>query len=198
MEAGTLPKRADAVRNRERVVAAAAAVFAERGVEASVPEVAERAGVGKATVYRSFPSKEHLIAAVVIERLADFELRTRARLDDPDPWAAMVDLLAEGADRQCADRAITAGISAGIDLLPDLADARASLWRALAELMDRAKAQGRMHPDVAPADLRVLWSGAARALVADGVDDIAVWRRYVALVLNALRADGVAAVSLGG
>jgi AcrR family transcriptional regulator len=57
VEAGTLPKRADAVRNRERVVAAAAAVFAERGVEASVPDVAERAGVGKATVYHSFPTK---------------------------------------------------------------------------------------------------------------------------------------------
>ncbi len=197
MEAGTLPKRADAVRNRERVVAAAAAVFAEHGVEASVPEGAERAGVGKATVYRSFPTKEHLIAAVVIERLADFELRTRARLDDPDPWAAMVDLLAEGAGRQCADRAITAGISAGIDL-PDLTAARASLWHALAQLMDRAKAQGRMHPDVAPADLRVLWAGAARVLVADGVEDLAVWRRYAALVLNALRADGVAAVPLGG
>jgi AcrR family transcriptional regulator len=191
-----LPKRADAVRNRERVVAAAAAVFAERGVEASVPEVAERAGVGKATVYRSFPTKEHLIAAVVIERLADFERRTRARLDDPDPWSALMELLAEGANRQCSDRAITAGMSAGI-ALPELTEARASLWRAIAELMDRAKAQGRMHPDVTTADLRVLWAGAARVLVADEVGDLAVWRRYAALVLNALRADGVAAVALG-
>ena len=62
-----MPRRADAVRNRERVVAAAAAVFAERGVEAGVPDIAARAGVGKATVYRSFPTKEHLIAAVVTE-----------------------------------------------------------------------------------------------------------------------------------
>ena len=68
-----MPKRADALRNRERVVAAAAEVFAERGIEASVPEVAVRAGVGKATVYRSFPTKEHLVAAVVTGRLAEFE-----------------------------------------------------------------------------------------------------------------------------
>jgi hypothetical protein len=87
-------------------------------------------------------------------------------------------------------------MSAGI-ALPELTEARASLWRAVAELMDRVKAQGRMHPDVTPADLRVLWAGAARVLVADEVEDLAVWRRYVALVLNALRADGVAAVALG-
>ena len=187
MDAGTLPKRADAVRNRERVVAAAAAVFAERGVEASVPDVAERAGVGKATVYRSFPTKEHLIAAVVIERLADFERRARERLGDPDAWGALVALLVEGAERHCADRAITAGISAGIEL-PELAAARASMWQAVDLLMDRAKEQGRMRADARPADLRVLWAGAARMLAADGVDDPAEWRRYAALVVDALRA----------
>jgi AcrR family transcriptional regulator len=187
MEAATLPKRSDAVRNRARVVAAAAAVFAERGVEASVPEVAARAGVGKATVYRSFPTKEHLIAAVVIERLADFERRTRARLDDPDAWAALEEVLAEGADKHCGDRAITAGLSAGI-ALPELTAARASMWEAVEQLMARAKEQGRMRRDARPEDLRVLWGGAARMLAADGVEDREAWRRYAALVLDALRA----------
>jgi AcrR family transcriptional regulator len=187
MEAAAQPRRADAVRNRERVIAAAAAVFAERGVEASVPDVAARAGVGKATVYRSFPTKEHLIAAVVIERLADFERRTRARLDDPDAWAALAAVLAEGAEKHCADRAITAGISAGIEL-PQLNAARASLWDALERLMARAQQQGRMRADARPTDLRVLWGGAARMLVADGIVDPAEWRRYAALVLDALRA----------
>ena len=187
MDVTTLHKRADAVRNRERVVAAAAAVFAERGVEAGVPEVAARAGVGKATVYRSFPTKEHLIAAVVIERIEDFERRARARLGDPDAWSALVALLVEGAERHCADRAITAGISAGIHL-PELDAARASMWRVVDELMDRAKQQGRMRADAGPADLRVLWAGAARMLAADGVDDPAAWRRYAGLVMDALRA----------
>jgi AcrR family transcriptional regulator len=187
MSAATLPKRADAVRNRERVVAAAAAVFAERGVEAGVPDVAARAGVGKATVYRSFPTKEHLIAAVVIERIEDFERRARARLDAHDPWAALVALLVEGAERHCADRAITAGIGTGIHL-PELEAARASLWRTVGLLMDRAKEQGAMRLDARPADLRVLWAGAARVLAADGVDDPAEWRRYAALVVDALRA----------
>jgi AcrR family transcriptional regulator len=187
MEATTPARRADAVRNRGRVLAAAEAVFAERGVEASVPDVAARAGVGKATVYRSFPTKEHLIAAVVIERLADFERRTRARLDDPDAWAALGAVLAEGAVKHCADRAITAGISAGIRL-PELEEARRSLWDAVEQLMARAKAQGRMRADARPDDLRVLWGGAARMLAADEVADADEWRRYAALVLDALRA----------
>jgi AcrR family transcriptional regulator len=185
--AGALPKRADAVRNRERVVAAAAAVFAEHGVDASVPDVAARAGVGKATVYRSFPTKERLIAAVVIDRLADLEARARALLEHPDPWAAFEELLVEGAARHCVDKAISAGISAGIEL-PELTAARASLWEAVERLMERAKAQGRMRADVAPADLRVLWGGAARTLVAEGVRDPAEWRRYAALVVRALEA----------
>ena len=184
-----VPTRADAIRNRERVVAAATAVFAERGVEASVPEVAARAGVGKATVYRSFPTKEHLIAAVAIERLADLERGARARLEAPDAWAAFAELLDEAAEKQCRDRTLLEALAAGVasDLL---ADARASMWLAVGRLMERAKAQGRMRADVTPAELRVLWAGAARVLAADGVDDPAEWRRYAALVLSALRAGG--------
>lgn len=187
MESGTLPRRADAVRNRERVIAAAAEVFAERGIEASVPDVAARAGVGKATVYRSFPTKEHLVAAVVIDRLTDYECRARALLAEPDAWAALSALLVDGAERHCADRAITAGISSGIDL-PELVAARASLWDAIAALMERAREQGTLRADAGPDELRVLWSGAARVLVADGVTDPAEWRRYAGLVLSALRA----------
>jgi AcrR family transcriptional regulator len=152
-----------------------------------VPEIAALAGVGKGTVYRSFPTKEHLIAAVVVERIRLFERLARERLDDPDPWVALAELLTDGAERHCADRAITAAMSTAIQL-PELVAARASMWEAVDELMERAKAQGRMRPDARAADLRVLWAGAARILAADGVDDPAEWRRYAALVLDALRA----------
>jgi AcrR family transcriptional regulator len=189
MEAGTLPKRADAIRNRKRVVAAAAAVFAERGVEATVPEVAERAGVGKATVYRSFPSKEHLVAAVALQRLDEFERSARDRLDDPDAWQSLLEVFGEAAERYCRDRTLIGALFAGVrsDLL---APARGRVWHAVGELMERAKAQGSMRPDATPADLRVLWAGAARMLAADAVDDPAEWRRYAALALGALRACG--------
>jgi AcrR family transcriptional regulator len=186
MDTLAAPKRADAIRNRERVVAAAAEVFAERGIEASVPEVAARAGVGKATVYRSFPSKEHLIAAVVIDRLEDFERRARELLDEPDAWSALNELLSEKAVEHCADRTLAsaAQASASSELLTE---ARRRMWEAVQELMERAKAQGTMRASATTEDLRVLWGGAARMLAADEVDDPGEWRRYARLALDALR-----------
>ncbi len=187
MTAPSTPKRADAVRNRARVVAAAAEVFAERGIEASVPDVAERAGVGKATVYRSFPTKEHLVAAVVADHLAGFERRARAKLGEPDAWAALEDLMGDAAVRQCGDRTLSGALKAGV--APELlAEARTRMWAAIEALMDRAKEQGAMRPDATPADLRVLWLGIARVLEADEVAAPAEWRRYAALALGALRA----------
>jgi AcrR family transcriptional regulator len=186
MEAAASPKRADALRNRERVIAAARAVFAERGLEASVPEVAARAGVGKATVYRSFPSKEHLIAAVVIDRLEDFERRARELLDEPDAWTALNRLLGDKAVEHCADRTLASAVQAAPSDL--LMEARRRMWDAVDALMDRAKAQGSMRLNATTEDLRILWGGAARMLTADDVDDPDVWRRYARLVLDALRA----------
>lgn len=186
------PRRADAVRNRARVVAAAVDVFAERGLEAGVPEVAARAGVGRATVYRSFPTKEHLVAAVVVERLRAFEERVRAALVAPEAWPALVGALADGAAALAGDRALAGGMTKAIRL-PELEAARASMWAALDELLDRARAEGGMRDDVTLADLRVLWAGMCRVLADAPEDDPAVWRRYARLIAAALRADGTPA-----
>ena len=159
-----------------------------------MPEVAERAGVGKATVYRSFPTKEHLIAAVAVARLGDFEQRVRAQLEAPDAWQALHDLLADSAVRQCADRAITAALASGV-ANEQLAAARASMWEAVGALLDRAKAEGRIAPEATVADLRVLWAGVTRVLAQDGNGDPATWRRYAGLVLRALRARYAAPAS---
>src|SRR5215218_4679692 len=111
-----LPRRADALRNRERVIAAAAAVFAEKGLDAGVPEIAARAGVGKATVYRSFPSKEHLVAAVACERLSWMtELVTAALLAD-DAGAAFEGVLQAIAEQQACDSAVAGSLAADIHL----------------------------------------------------------------------------------
>jgi AcrR family transcriptional regulator len=189
---GERPRRADAVRNRARVVAAATAVFAERGLEASVPEIAERAGVGKATVYRSFPSKEHLVAAVVVERLRSFETRIRAALGADDAWLALVELIGDHAAVVAGDKALAGGMTKEIRL-PELEAARESMWEALDLLIAQARRQGGMRPDAGAEELRVLWAGACRVLDDEHERDPAVWRRYAALVASALRADGTPA-----
>ena len=178
--------RADAVRNRARVVAAAAVVFAEKGEAASVPEIAARAGVGKGTVYRCFPTKDHLVAAVATERARWFEREARTAAADADPWGAFSAFMVRVAVEHSRDRGLAFSMANGFET-PERLEARAAANDALRELMDRAIAQGSMRADAKPADFKVLLSGVARSLAADRERDPAVWRRYARLVADALR-----------
>lgn len=181
------PRRADALRNRERVIEAAAEVFAAKGMEAGIPEIAALAGVGKATVYRSFPSKEHLVAAVAVERLAWMTGRVTSALAEPDPGRAFEAVLVEIAERQAEDGAVAGSLAADIHL-PELEAARATTQAAFEALIDRARAAGALRPDATAADLRVLFAGVSQVLRAEGERDPATWRRYGRLVADALRA----------
>ena len=179
--------RADAVRNRARVVAAAAEVFAEKGEDAVVPDIAARAGVGKGTVYRCFPTKDHLVAAVAIERARWFEREARAAAEDADPWSAFGAFLERVAEAYCRDRGMVFSMSQGLET-PERLEARAAVMAALRELMDRAIAQGAMRADADPADLKILLGGIARSLAAAQESDVDVWRRSAQLIVDAFRA----------
>jgi AcrR family transcriptional regulator len=181
------PKRADAVRNRELVVDAAAAVFAERGMDTSVEQVAERAGVGRATVYRSFPTKEHLLAGVAVQRLQQISQLAHDALADADAGAAFRRVLGRIAELQSADRVMLDALRMEADI-PELADARADTHAAIAALVDRAKSQGRLRADATAMDVRVLLSGIAHAMPAKQRRDATAWRRYAGLVADALEA----------
>jgi AcrR family transcriptional regulator len=150
-------KRADAVRNRDAVVAAASAVFAERGLDAGIPDIAERAGVGKGTVYRSFPTKDHLIAAVVVARLQVFRCRLEEADGDPDAWRALRRTILEGVDEALPDRVFYEGLSRTIDA-PEVQAARADVRGELGKIVRRAQEQGAMRSDVFAEDLPVLFS----------------------------------------
>ena len=182
------PRRADALRNRERVIAAAAAVFAEKGVEAGVPEIAARAGVGKATVYRSFPSKEHLVAAVACGRLEWITEQAARALGAADAGRAFVDVVLLIAERQADDCSVAGSLAADIHL-PELDAARATATAALASLIDRARDEGTLRADATVEELRVLFTGVSQVLRAADERDPAVWRRYGLLVTDALRAQ---------
>jgi AcrR family transcriptional regulator len=182
-----LRTRADAARNSARVVQAAAEVMAEKGLEAGVPEIAARAGVGRATVYRCYPTKEHLIAAVVLERLEWIAERVRGAVARPDAWDAFVELLEEMAEEQASDCSFAGGMGHATGL-PEVVEARAALRDSIEVLLARARAEGRMREDVTADDVRVLFTGMAHVLRADGVREPERWRRQARLIAAALRA----------
>jgi AcrR family transcriptional regulator len=187
MSAGAARTRADAVRNSERVLRAAVEVLAEKGAEAGIPEIALRAGVGKGTVYRCYPTKEDLVGAVVADKLRTFTALIEAAAARPDAWEAFVELLRDSAERQAADCTFTDGLSYP-STHAALVSARVTMHEALGRLMARAQVEGRMRRDVTSEDVSVLFAGMARRLRADGNRDPAVWRRYAGLVADAMRA----------
>ncbi|MGV9214197.1 TetR/AcrR family transcriptional regulator [Micromonospora sp. RB23] len=174
-------RRADALRNHERVVAAARELFAERGLDVTVPEVAARAGVGRATVYRSYPSKDELVLAVAQEGFESLRARTLAALADADAYRALLDYVPDLLDHLARDRGLAAVFFEG-RLLP-----AAELVDLIGRLIEAAKASGLVRPDVGAPDVRVVLCGVVRQLIALDERDPAVWRRYASLILAAFR-----------
>ncbi|MEV0715093.1 helix-turn-helix domain-containing protein [Asanoa sp. NPDC050611] len=171
-------RRTDARRNHERVVAAARELFARAGLRVTVPEVAAHAGVGRATVYRSYPTKDDLVLAIAQESFADLASWTRSAVDSDMPLSAYVpDLFARLAgDHGLAEAFLEGRLVPATDLLT-----------LIGELTARAKATGEVRGDLTTVDLRVILCGPARQLIALDEWNPAAWRRYAAMVVTALR-----------
>jgi len=182
------PQRADARRNREKILAAAAAVLAERGLETQVEDIARRAGVGVGTVYRHFPTKDALVAALAeshFERLAD---TVEAALDDDgDPWEVFAAAIRRAAEPAAADVAWCEIM--GRPIVSDGARrAQQRLGRATAALIERAQAQGAMRADASVEDVRTIMCGLGHVAAAERAGGPMDWRRYLDLALDGLRA----------
>jgi AcrR family transcriptional regulator len=184
--ATTRPRRADAERNRTRILAAASELFAERGLDASMPELAERAGVGVGTVYRAFPDKDHLLGAVMAERLRWLAGEIESAAQDSDPWAAFTDVIWKGAALHVKDRAFHQCMRAALEL-PEVREARDRTLDGFQRLIDRAQAAGVMRADVVAEDVPMLLAGVGLSRVAGPG---AAWERHLAVVIDGLRADG--------
>ncbi|SDS28946.1 TetR/AcrR family transcriptional regulator [Microlunatus soli] len=145
--------RIDARNNRDRIVAAAAEAFAERGLDISMAAIARRAGVGVATLFRRFPTKPALVDAVFARQFRDCGDLLEAAVADPDPWRAFCGLLEsvrrmQVADRGFAEAFILAGSSGA------MTDERISFTeKGFAVLIERAQHAGRLRPDFSVADL---------------------------------------------
>lgn len=180
------PRRADAERNRTRILAAASDLFAERGLDASMPELAERAGVGVGTVYRAFPDKEHLLGAVMAERFRWLTGEIERAIEAQDPWAAFTDVVWKGAALHAKDRAFHQCLPQAASL-PEVSDARTETLAAFGRLVKRAQAAGTMRTDVVAEDIPMLLAGVG--LSRSGESSVA-WQRHLQIVIDGLRAEG--------
>ncbi|MFI5605602.1 TetR/AcrR family transcriptional regulator [Amycolatopsis sp. NPDC051903] len=149
--------RADARRNRARVLAAAEEAFATDGLAVPLDDIARLAGVGAGTVYRHFPSKEALFKAVVVERLAQYADEARELLDAPDPGTAFYDYFTRVIEQASLNRAICEALGAASAYK---ADVSTEFRDNLAALLERAQAAGAVRADITGDDLRALIVGA--------------------------------------
>jgi len=179
--------RADAERNRRRLLHAATEVFCERGIDAGVGEIARRAGVGRGTLFRNFPTKEHLIAAIVVERLRESCARGRKALEAPDPGEALFELIEASICRSATDRALFDALADTWLAKDEIRDAHSALLETLDALLRRAQRAGAVRPDVSAVDLMMLVKGVCEAAFAFRHVNPEVAMRQIDLVRAALR-----------
>ncbi|NUP49873.1 MAG: helix-turn-helix transcriptional regulator, partial [Catenulispora sp.] len=178
------PLRADAARNRALLLAAAASEFAEHGLEASVADIARRAGVGKGTVFRHFPTKDDLIAAIVLDRLEVLGTLGEELLKAEDPGAALLEFLTAAAQqRQQQDLSF---LQEARDTLPAVVEARTKMYQIIDDLVARARDHGALRNDVTGTDVLLLMCAPnhVTGYVPDASPDL--WRRYLAIIFDGL------------
>jgi AcrR family transcriptional regulator len=175
--------RADAERNRAALLHAAREIFGEHGLDASLDEIARRAGVGNATLYRRFPSRRDLIAEVFAGQMTEWvELADRS-LSDPDPWLGFVAYVTRVCEMQATDRGLSdLLVNSSFDDDERLAQLRATAQRGAVEVIERAQRAGSLRADLTRLDVRMLMM--ANAGVATRSPDPHAWRRHLLLFLE--------------
>ena len=183
------PLRADARRNREKVLEAAAATFAETGIDTQVDDIARRAGLGVGTVYRHFPTKDALIEALAeahFDRLADV---VEAALElEGDPWTVFVDTIWGTAGPAAVDVAWCEIIAGHPRSVETAAHGQQRLATATSTLIARAQATGAMRPDATVADVKTIMCGFGHIAASQRAGAPVDWERYLTIALDGLRA----------
>lgn len=178
--------RRDSVRNRERLVTAAREVFAEHGFGATLDDIARHAGLGTGTAYRHFPNKHAIAAEVLREATEQIVLDAEEALAIEDPWQALVEFFERIGARQAADRGLYQTLTGQGD-----DDEQARIWpriiAAVTELFERAHRAGAIRPDVAAQDVAAIFALLGPAFTMSRTIRPDLWRRYLALLLDALR-----------
>jgi AcrR family transcriptional regulator len=182
------PLRADARRNRERILQSARDVFGECGVEAQMDDIASRAGVGVGTVYRHFPTKEALMVELVRQKFRLFAAGAREALErDGEPFAVLADLLRRNADALARDAGMQhVLVGVGQHIWAQAQAEQDELNALTAELIARAQNAGTIRPGVSANDIAMLMCGLCATMTQNrpGFD----WHRHLELAIDTLRA----------
>jgi AcrR family transcriptional regulator len=191
IEARARDLRADAQRNRDRIIAAAVEVFAERGLEASTAEIAQRAGVGEATLFRRFPSKDDLIIAIVETQMGAAVAVAKDCLADDDAGAGLERFVTWMVERSVADRGVMDAAKDSCMMRDELEPMRRNMLTAMSALVKRAQEAGAVRDDLTGQDLGILAHSVAASaeLPFPGVRKD-IWKRYLGLILDGMRPDG--------
>jgi AcrR family transcriptional regulator len=198
--AGERALRVDAQRNHERIVLAAHAAFASDGYEVPIEEIARRAGVGTATIYRRFPTKERLLRAIVDARLAELEPSITAARAADDAWDGLLAGMRALIELQSANIAFLQVLDqAGV--MPELhGEITTRILAPLCELFARAQAAGQIRTDLDPSELPLLIGMVMAPLKhpgSGGRGAHAASERYLTLLTDALRTPTPSSLDCG-
>ncbi|TDW23938.1 TetR/AcrR family transcriptional regulator [Kribbella kalugense] len=178
--------RRDSVRNRERLVTSAREVFAEHGFGATLDDIARHAGLGTGTAYRHFPNKHAIAAEVLRDATEQIVVDAEEALAIEDPWDGLVQFFQRTASRQATDRGLYETLTGQGD-----DDEQARIWprivASVTELFERGQRAGAIREDAAPQDVAAVFAMLGPAFAMSRTIDPELWRRYLALMLDALR-----------
>ncbi|SFW81507.1 DNA-binding transcriptional regulator, AcrR family [Amycolatopsis australiensis] len=180
--------RSDAQDNRERVLDAARALFATEGLDVPMREIARRAGVGPATLYRRFPTKELLATEAFEDQMRACYAIVDEGLADPDPWHGFALVVERLCELHARDRGFTAAFVSAFPHALDFAADRARALKSIAELIRRAQDAGRVHPDVVLDDVILVLMANNGIQAPTPAARVAASRRFAALALRGFRA----------
>jgi AcrR family transcriptional regulator len=179
------PLRADARRNRERILEAARIVFARQGGEAQIDDIARAAGVGVGTVYRHFPHKDALLGELVAQKFRGLADNAERALDVEGPWDAFAGLLRTNAALCAGDVGVQEALSRGPAAWEFAAAEIDRLRDVTSKLIARGQKAGVIRPDLVVDDIPMLMCGMSSTMAVPGYD----WRRHLEIVLRGLRAS---------
>lgn len=188
----TRAMRKDAAENRERLLAAAGEVFAERGLAATLNDIAHHAGVGVGTAYRHFANKEQVIDALFEDRMKAVAAVAQHALDDPDAWSGLQMFLERALHMRHGDRGLNELMNNPVLGDERVQEVRDRIAPIITELVAKAKRQGVVRPDLDQTDLILIQLGLSAII--ESTREIApeLYRRYITMFLDGIRTDRTA------